>query len=120
MWIAEQWQDYELLDCGGGEKLERWGEQYLVRPDPQAIWDTPPDEPRLEAGQRPVSPLPVPAAATGRRRPCRRAGQIRYRDLTFQVKPMNFKHTGLFPEQAVNWDFRHGEDPERRAGPSGC
>ena len=41
MWIAEQWQDYELLDCGGGEKLERWGEQYLVRPDPQAIWDSP-------------------------------------------------------------------------------
>ena len=53
MWIADQWQDYELLDCGGGEKLERWDKQYLVRPDPQAIWETPR---RLETGQRTVSP----------------------------------------------------------------
>ena len=53
MWIADQWRDYELLDCGGGEKLERWGEQVLVRPDPQAIWAS-----RLETGGRPVSPLP--------------------------------------------------------------
>ena len=62
MWIAEQWQDYELLDCGGGEKLERWGEQYLVRPDPQAIWDSPRKNPAWKR-------------ATGRRRPCRRAGR---------------------------------------------
>ena len=72
MWIAEQWQDYELLDCGGGEKLERWGEQYLVRPDPQAIWDSPRQNP---AWPTPGISAASPAAATGRRRPCRRAGR---------------------------------------------
>ena len=74
MWIAEQWQDYELLDCGGGEKLERWGEQYLVRPDPQAIWDSPRKNPAWKRANARYSPA-SPAAATGRRRPCRRAGR---------------------------------------------
>ena len=54
MWIADQWQDYELLDCGGGEKLERWDKQYLVRPDPQAIWET---DHRMEKGKRQISPI---------------------------------------------------------------
>ena len=57
MWIADGWKDYELLDCGGGEKLERWGQQILVRPDPQAIWETDHRHPALAAGQRPVQPL---------------------------------------------------------------
>jgi len=104
MWIAESWRDYELLDCGGGEKLERWATQLLVRPDPQAIWETDHGDPgwkrangryfrsqtgggHWEKGQLPES------------------WKMRYGELTFQVKPMNFKHTGLFPEQAVNWDF---------------
>jgi len=104
MWIAENWRDYELLDCGGGEKLERWASQLLVRPDPQAIWETDHGDPgwkrangrylrsqtgggHWEKGQLPES------------------WKMRYGELTFQVKPMNFKHTGLFPEQAVNWDF---------------
>ena len=80
-------------------------DQFLVRPDPQAIWETVPGT--IPPGGRRAAGIsaPSPAAATGRRKPCRRAGQIRYRELTFQVKPMNFKHTGLFPEQAVNWDF---------------
>ena len=74
MWIADQWQDYELLDCGGGEKLERWDKQYLVRPDPQAIWETPrrlPEWKRANARYLPVRP----AADTGRKRHCRKAGR---------------------------------------------
>ena len=104
MWIADGWQDYELLDCGGGEKLERWGDKILLRPDPQAIWDTPRRDSRWRSPD-------------GRYYRSDRGGghwdknqlpeqwQVKYRDLTFQVKPMNFKHTGIFPEQAVNWDF---------------
>ena len=104
MWIAEQWQDYELLDCGGGEKLERWGEQYLVRPDPQAIWDSPRKNP---AWKRANARYLRSQSGGGHweKKTLPESWKIRYRDLTFQVKPMNFKHTGLFPEQAVNWDF---------------
>lgn len=104
MWIAESWRDYELLDCGGGEKLERWAEQLLVRPDPQAIWETDHGDPGWKR-------------ANGRYLRSQTGGghwekgklpehwEMHYKELTFQVKPMNFKHTGLFPEQAVNWDF---------------
>ena len=92
MWIADKWEDYELLDCGGGEKLERWGRQILVRPDPQAIWETPHANSSSGGGHWDKEKLPE-------------QWQMRYRDLMFQCKPMNFKHTGLFPEQAVNWDF---------------
>lgn len=104
MWIAEKWQDYELLDCGGGEKLERWDKQYLVRPDPQAIWETPHKNPAWKrANARYLR------SQTGgghwEKKALPESWQIHYGELTFQVKPMNFKHTGLFPEQAVNWDF---------------
>ena len=104
MWIAEKWQDYELLDCGGGEKLERWAKQYLVRPDPQAIWETPHKNPAWKrANARYLR------SQTGgghwEKKALPESWQIHYGELTFQVKPMNFKHTGLFPEQAVNWDF---------------
>lgn len=104
MWIADGWKDYELLDCGSGEKLERWGNKVLVRPDPQAIWTTPRRNPgwahpdgryfRSSTGGGHWDKGKLPEQ-----------WKIRYRELTFQVKPMNFKHTGLFPEQAVNWDF---------------
>ena len=104
MWIADQWRDYELLDCGGGEKLERWGQQYLVRPDPQAIWATPRKNP---AWKRADARYLRSQSGGGHweKKTLPESWKIRYRDLTFQVKPMNFKHTGLFPEQAVNWDF---------------
>ena len=113
MWIAEQWQDYELLDCGGGEKLERWGEQYLVRPDPQAIWDSPRKNP---AWKRANARYLRSQSGGGHweKKTLPESWKIRYRDLTFQVKPMNFKHTGVFPEQAANWDFI--DDQIRRAG----
>ena len=104
MWIADGWKDYELLDCGGGEKLERWGRQLLVRPDPQAIWESKRENPGWKKAQGRY----FRSAAGGghwEKDALPEQWQVRYRDLTFHVKPMNFKHTGLFPEQAVNWDF---------------
>lgn len=107
MWIADQWQDYELLDCGGGEKLERWDKQYLVRPDPQAIWETPR---RLPEWKRANARYLRSQTGGGHweKKALPESWQVHYKDLTFQVKPMNFKHTGLFPEQAVNWDWFSG------------
>ena len=104
MWIADQWKDYELLDCGDGEKLERWNKQILVRPDPQAIWETPHQNPAWKrANARYLR------SQTGgghwEKKALPESWKVHYGELTFQVKPMNFKHTGLFPEQAVNWDF---------------
>lgn len=113
MWKADQWKDYEVLDTSDGEKLERWGSFYLVRPDPQVIWSTPRQDPRWKrfdaryarsstgGGHWSAHHLPEHWC-------------IHYRELTFQVKPMNFKHTGVFPEQAANWDFI--DDQIRRAG----
>ena len=105
MWIADKWQDYELLDCGGGEKLERWDKQFLVRPDPQVIWNPPKRRPEWrQFDARYVRSNTGGGHWTDHHLPER--WQIKYRDyLTFNVKPMNFKHTGLFPEQAANWDF---------------
>ena len=113
MWVSDQWKDYELIDCGRGEKLERWGEQLLVRPDPQAIWNTPRTHPGLEASPRAVCPLLLRRGAVGEEGHAER-WTIRYGSLTFNIKPMNFKHTGLFPEQAANWDF--AQEQIRRAG----
>ena len=104
MWVAKDWTDYAVLDCGDGEKLERWGKQVLIRPDPQAIW------PRaLPAKEWQTANAHYHRSSRGggeweiRKLPAQ--WSIGYRDLTFQLKPMSFKHTGLFPEQAVNWDF---------------
>lgn len=104
MYVAEAWKDYEIIDASSGEKLERWGKYILIRPDPQAIWKTP----RLHKGWK------SPNAHYHRSK--KGGGEweffdlpeqwtIKYKDLTFGLKPFNFKHTGLFPEQAVNWDF---------------
>ena len=120
MWVSDRWTDYELIDCGRGEKLERWGDQLLVRPDPQAIWNTPRTHPGLEASPRAVCPLLHRRAGSGRRRTCRSAGPSAIGGLTFNIKPMNFKHTGLFPEQAANWDFAQEQIRQGRDGPSGC
>ena len=104
MWIAENWRDYELLDCGGGQRLERWGRPVLVRPDPQAIWETPRKHPGWSRADGKYHRPPSGGGHWEKSRLPER-WEIAYKDLTFQVKPMNFKHTGLFPEQAVNWDF---------------
>ena len=127
MWIADNWKDYAVLDASGGEKLERWGSYILVRPDPQVIWRTPydhsgwkrknghyhrsakgggeweffhlPDEwsisYRFKGNAEPHTDLPPEQTAEGA-------------SLTFRLKPFSFKHTGLFPEQAVNWEWFSG------------
>lgn len=104
MFIADGWKDYEVLDASSGEKLERWGDYILIRPDPQAIWKTPKKHPGWKhpnahyhrssrgGGEWEFFDLP-------------KQWNIRYRNLTFGLKPFSFKHTGLFPEQAVNWDY---------------
>ena len=104
MWIANQWKDYEVIDTCAGEKCERWGDYILVRPDPQVIWDTGHNNPAWKqknghyhrsnkgGGEWEFRNLP-------------KEWSIKYRDLTFNLKPFSFKHTGLFPEQAVNWDW---------------
>ena len=104
MWIADGWKDYELLDCGGGEKLERWGDYLLVRPDSQVIWDTP----KTERGWRKMNGHYHRSAKGGGEWEFFDLPQqwtIHYGKLTFNLKPFSFKHTGLFPEQAANWDF---------------
>ena len=100
MWIADGWKDYELLDCGGGEKLERWGDQILVRPDPQAIWESD----RKNRGWRTANARYSRSSTGGGhwdKNKLPESWPIAYKNLRFQVKPMNFKHTGLFPEQAA-------------------
>lgn len=104
MWIADNWKDYEVIDTSDGEKLERWGKYILLRPDPQVIWNTPKQNPNWKklnghyhrsskgGGEWEFFNLPE-------------QWSINYRDLTFQLKPFSFKHTGLFPEQATNWDW---------------
>ncbi|MCR5625837.1 MAG: class I SAM-dependent methyltransferase [Lachnospiraceae bacterium] len=104
MWVADNWKDYKVIDCSGGEKLESWGKYVLVRPDPQVIWNTKREDSRWKhfnaryhrsnkgGGEWEVVKLPE-------------EWQISYGELTFNLKPFSFKHTGIFPEQAVNWDW---------------
>ena len=125
MWIAENWKDYEVLDTSNGEKLERWGDYILVRPDPQVIWNTPHSHKgwkqknghyhRSAKGGGEWEFFDLPDEWT-----------INYnlnntRCLTFHLKPFSFKHTGLFPEQAANWEWFSGlirraktENPSRQ------
>ena len=104
MWIANQWKDYEVIDCSGGEKLERWGDYILVRPDPQVIWNTP----KNNAGWRKKNGhyhRSVKGGGEWEFWNLPEEWSIHYKELTFHLKPFSFKHTGLFPEQAVNWDW---------------
>lgn len=107
MWYPENWKDYELLDASDGERLERWGKYILIRPDPQIVWK----------GQK-TSPLWKKADATYKRSSSGGGAwrenalpaqwKIGYEDLKFIIRPTGFKHTGLFPEQAANWDWFSG------------
>ena len=108
MWICDNWKDYELIDCSNGQKLERWGSQILVRPDPQAIWNTTKTNP---AWNKPSAKYSRSSEGGGHweKSDIPESWKIHYGELTFNVKPMNFKHTGIFPEQATNWDFAMGK-----------
>ena len=101
MYLASDWKDYEIIDAGGGNKHERWADVTLLRPDPQAVW--PMKEPRSVHARYIRSSAGGGHWEYGRALP--ESWKIRYRDLTFIVRPTGFKHTGLFPEQAVNWDW---------------
>lgn len=104
MWIADQWKDYEVIDTCMGEKCERWGDYILVRPDPQVIWDTGHEHP---AWKQKNGHYHRSSKGGGEWEFCNLPEEwtIAYRELTFRLKPFSFKHTGLFPEQAVNWDW---------------
>ena len=104
MWIARKWKDYEVLDCSGGEKLERWGDYVLVRPDPQVIWNT---KKEVKGWNNRNAHYHRSNKGGGEWEFFDLPGQwsICYGDLKFHLKPFHFKHTGLFPEQAVNWDW---------------
>ncbi|MCQ2456903.1 MAG: class I SAM-dependent methyltransferase [Clostridia bacterium] len=121
MWICDKWEDYELLDASDGERLERWGDYILIRPDPQIIW---------KSGKK--DPLWKKAHGVYRRRggggawvvaDMPESWDIGYGNYTFRIKPMGFKHTGIFPEQAANWDWASriiknavSREPERYDG----
>ena len=105
MRAADQWKDYELIDASRGERLERWGDIILIRPDPQILWDTPRKDPRWKQAHARYHRSNTGGGQWERYRPIPDSWQIAYRDLLFALKPMGFKHTGLFPEQAVNWDM---------------
>ncbi len=103
--IANEWKDYEIIDMANGEKLERWGNIKLIRPDPQIIWKNKsfPNEWKNANARYNRSNTGGGAWEYKKRLP--ESWQVKYKDLTFNIKPMGFKHTGLFPEQAVNWDW---------------
>lgn len=103
--IANEWKDYEIIDMANGEKLERWGNIKLIRPDPQIIWKNKsfPNEWKNANARYNRSNTGGGAWEYKKRLP--ESWQVKYKNLTFNIKPMGFKHTGLFPEQAVNWDW---------------
>ncbi len=105
MIISKDWKDYEILDMANGEKLERWGKTILIRPDPQIIWK---DKSYPELWKKANAHYHRSNKGGGEWEYIKNvpdSWQIKYKDLIFNLKPMGFKHTGLFPEQAVNWDF---------------
>ena len=105
MRYTSDWKDYELLDCSSGERLERWGNVTLIRPDPQVIWKTPKKHP---AWRRADAVYHRSSSGGGNweiKNKIPSFWSIGYGDLNFNVKTMGFKHTGIFPEQAVNWDY---------------
>ena len=102
---TEFWSDYELIDSSNGERLERWGDVILIRPDPQVIWNTERKNPLWHNAHARYFRSNTGGGKWQMYKKVPASWQIKYRDLLFNVKPMGFKHTGVFPEQAVNWDF---------------
>ena len=113
MRVANNWKDFEVIDTTSGEKLERWGDVILARPDPQIIWNTPKGAEWKQANAR-YQRSSSGGGQWDNRSMNKDQWHINYGPLTFKISPTNFKHTGLFPEQAVNWDFM--ADKIRNAG----
>ena len=113
MWISDAWKDYELIDASDGERLERWGKYTLVRPDPQVIWHSDKKHPLWQKADASYRRSRSGGGAWSENR-LPESWNISYGDLRFRIKPMGFKHTGLFPEQATNWDWF--SDLIRKAG----
>ena len=105
MFLAGDWQDYEIIDTGDGMKYERWGEVYLLRPDPQVIWPYFKEPDRVDGIYRRSDKGGGAWSFPGR---VPQSWTVSRKGLTFKIKPMGFKHTGLFPEQAANWDWMSG------------
>ena len=103
MWVSDKWEDYRLLDAADGYRLERWGTHVLVRPDPQVIWKTARRHSRWNTPDAKYT-RSSDGGGSWTKHKLPEHWTVGYGGLSFQVKPMNFKHTGLFPEQAVNWD----------------
>ena len=104
MWIADKWTDYTVIDTSDGEKLEYWGKYSLIRPDPQVIWKTEKKNPLWKKADASYKRSRSGGGAWSENR-LPDSWIINYGDLSFRIKPMGFKHTGLFPEQAANWDW---------------
>ncbi len=105
MRTASDWKDYELIDTSEGERLERWGKVILIRPDPQVIWNTPKKHPLWNKANARYHRSSSGGGKWEVMHKTPSQWSIKYKELTFNIKPMGFKHTGLFPEQAVNWDW---------------
>ena len=103
--VANNWKDYEILDMANGEKLERWENIILIRPDPQIIWKEKSFPEKWKNANAKYNRSNTGGGNWNFIKPLPKSWQIRYKDLTFNIKPMGFKHTGIFPEQAVNWDW---------------
>ena len=107
MWVADNWSEYTVVDTSDGEKLEYWGKYSLIRPDPQVIWKTEKKNPLWKRADASYKRSKSGGGAWSENR-LPESWNISYRDLRFKIKPMGFKHTGLFPEQATNWDWMRG------------
>ena len=105
MRFSEKWKDYELIDCSDGNRLERWGDVILIRPDPQVIWNTPKKNPLWRNAHAVYSRSNTGGGKWQINKKFADSWQIRFNELVLNVKPMGFKHTGVFPEQAVNWEM---------------
>ena len=103
--IAKNWEDYKIIDMADGQKLEKWGDVILSRPDPQIVWKNKSYPEEWKKANAIYSRSKTGGGSWEYKKKVPSAWQIKYKDLTFNIKPMGFKHTGLFPEQAVNWDW---------------
>ena len=115
MKLANNWKDYEILDMANGEKLERWNSFVLVRPDPQIIWNEKSYPEKWNSAIARYERSNTGGGHWNYKKPLPKSWQIKYKNLTFNIKPMGFKHTGIFPEQAVNWDWMMGKIEEEKS-----